>query len=126
MCVFLLSWIIGGSPVYIRFILLLQNSCSFQRFHRDGIPFRLRFTSALPKSAIHINVSVSQKHQVLNLNLRDILTHIKMQDNLFLHFIALIFTWLNAKFHAKYTLKQVQGNKFLVQNSAKIGTKVQE
>lgn len=49
-----------------------------------------------------------------------------MQDNLFLHFIALICTWLNAKFHAKYTLKQVQGNKFLVQNSAKIGTKVQE
>ena len=75
---------------------------------------------------IHINVSVSQKHQVLNLNLRDILTHIKMQDNLFLHFIALICTWLNAKFHAKYTLKQVQGNKFLVQNSAKIVTKVQE
>ena len=49
-----------------------------------------------------------------------------MQDNLFLHFIALICTWLNAKFHAKYTLKQVQGNKFLVQNSAKFGTKVQE
>ena len=40
---------------------------------------------------------------------------------MFLHFIALICTWLNAKFHAKYTLKQVQGNKFLVQNSAKIG-----
>lgn len=42
-----------------------------------------------------------------------------MQDNLFLHFIVLICTWLNAKFHAKYTLKQVRGNKFgckLVQN----------
>ena len=73
-----------------------------------------------------------------------------MQDNLFLHFIALIYTWLNAKFHAKYTLKQVQGNKFLVQKrlagrglklatlsprarlmpankqSAKFGTKVQK
>ena len=49
-----------------------------------------------------------------------------MQDNLFLHFIALICTWLNAKFHAKYTLKQIQGNKFLVQNSAKIRTKVQK
>jgi hypothetical protein len=49
-----------------------------------------------------------------------------MQDNLFLHFIALICTWLNAKFHAKYTLKQVQGDKFLVQYSAKIRTKVQK
>jgi len=31
--------------------LIPQNSHSFQRLHRDGIPFRLRFTSALPKSA---------------------------------------------------------------------------
>ena len=122
----LLSWIICSSPVYIRFILLSQNGCSFQRFHRDGVPFRLRFTSALPKSATHINHSVSQKHQVLNLfsacqitdlkrrhrsvscparlalqqadtgtshrlthlNLRDILTHIKLKDKLFLHYIA--------------------------------------
>ena len=31
----LVSWIIGGSPVYIRLILLTQNSHSLQRFHRD-------------------------------------------------------------------------------------------
>ena len=42
-----LSWIIGGSTVYIRLILLSQNNHSFQRIHRN----EFRYRSLLPKSA---------------------------------------------------------------------------
>ena len=45
-----LSWIIGSSTVYIRFILLSQIATHYNGF--TGTAFRsLPFTSALPKSA---------------------------------------------------------------------------
>ena len=46
-----MSWIIGSSPVYIRIILLTQNSYSLQRSHRDVTSFHFVRSSPLPKSA---------------------------------------------------------------------------
>ena len=47
-----LSWIIGGSSVYIRLILLTQNSYSLQRLHRDVTSPHFVRSSHLPKSAV--------------------------------------------------------------------------
>ena len=47
-----LSWIIGGSSVYIRLILLTQNSYSLQRLHRDVTSPHFARSSHLPKSAV--------------------------------------------------------------------------
>ena len=40
-------------------------------------------------------------HRLTHLNPRDILTHIKLEDKLFLHFVALFCTRLKVRYHAK-------------------------
>jgi len=108
-----------------------SGSCSathsrtdLKRRHRSvSCPARL---APCPRHLRGGQADIGTSHRLTHLNLRDILIHIKLKDNLFLHYVAQFCTGLNVKCYAKQTLKQVQGDKFLVQNSAKIGTKVQE
>ena len=66
------SWIIGGSSVYIRLILLTQNSYSLQQFHRDVTSPHFVRSSHLPKSAV-----LSRSKTNYNMSLSEIRTAIQ-------------------------------------------------